>query len=49
MKERLGDDFTPEVERAWSHVFEYIASKFAEGIRKGRNHKRNKADKITGI
>ncbi|KAK3093481.1 hypothetical protein FSP39_016261 [Pinctada imbricata] len=49
MKDKLGDDFTPEVERAWSHVFEYIASKFQEGIRKGKKNGRNKAEKVTGI
>lgn len=38
-KERLEDDFTPDIARAWTHVFDYLKARFQEGIRRGRNQK----------
>ncbi|KAK6182159.1 hypothetical protein SNE40_009903 [Patella caerulea] len=36
LKEKLKDDFTTEAELAWRHVFDYISSNMAEGIRNGQ-------------
>ncbi|XP_069117944.1 neuroglobin-like [Argopecten irradians] len=36
-KELMGEDFSPAVENAWLHVFEYIGSKFKMGIVSGKN------------
>lgn len=38
-KEKLEDDFTPDIARAWTHVFDYLKARFQEGIRRGRNQK----------
>ncbi|KAK3604701.1 hypothetical protein CHS0354_008263 [Potamilus streckersoni] len=32
LADKLGDGLTNELKRVWGHVFDYIASKFAEGI-----------------
>lgn len=32
LKDQLGEDFSFEVEEAWNHVFEYISTKFIQGI-----------------
>ncbi|ESO96466.1 hypothetical protein LOTGIDRAFT_159879 [Lottia gigantea] len=46
LKHKLKEDFTPETELAWRHVFDYISSNMAEGIRNGQNKvKSNKAVK----
>ncbi|KAK7502773.1 hypothetical protein BaRGS_00006023 [Batillaria attramentaria] len=34
LKQALGTDFTVETELAWKHVFDYIVSKMAVGMRK---------------
>nr|XP_022328708.1 cytoglobin-2-like [Crassostrea virginica] len=38
-KEKLDEDFTPEIARAWTHVFDYLKSRFQEGIRRGRSQR----------
>ncbi|XP_063425414.1 cytoglobin-1-like isoform X3 [Mytilus trossulus] len=36
----LGTDFTTQMATAWEHVFEYMATKFKEGLRKETKHAR---------
>ncbi|XP_052106725.1 cytoglobin-1-like [Mytilus californianus] len=36
----LGSDFTAQMATAWEHVFEYMATKFKEGLRKESKHAR---------
>ncbi|XP_076095639.1 cytoglobin-1-like isoform X2 [Mytilus galloprovincialis] len=36
----LGTDFTTQMSTAWEHVFEYMATKFKEGLRKESKHAR---------
>ncbi|CAC5426146.1 unnamed protein product [Mytilus coruscus] len=36
----LGSDFTSQMATAWEHVFEYMATKFKEGLRKESKHAR---------
>lgn len=38
--ECMAEDFTPETDVAWEHIFEYMSTKFKEGLRKESRHAR---------